>query len=178
LPFEVTLPKGEEMKRFCLFVAAALVLTLLMPQVSGAAKGTWFDLENCSMCKNMTAEEGLMEHMHWENFVIKDGWLTVTRVDPGFEEAFGRSMKNMEKTGQKLMSGEQMYLCGFCQSYGGLHMAGASFQTLETDVGYIDLVTSTDPEIIKKIHAHAERTIDEYKKMEAAEVHHKGHEHH
>jgi len=166
------------MKRFSLFAIAAVVLTVLMPQVSGAAEGSWFDLDNCSMCKNMMAEEGLMEHMHWENYVINDGMLSITRVDPGFEDAFARSVKNMEQTAQKLMSGEQMYLCGFCQSYGGLHMAGANFQTVESDVGYIDLITSTDPKIIEMIQAHAKRTIDEFKKMQMEEKHHEGHEHH
>jgi len=152
---------------FCVFTLAALALPL------DAAPGTalWFDLENCSMCKHMTAEEGLMEHMEWENHLTTDGMMSITIVAAGYEEAFARSMKNMKATGEKLMTGEKMYLCGFCQSYGGLHMAGANFEHIEAKAGIIELVTSHDPEVVKKIHTHGQQTIDEYNKMVAAESH-------
>ena len=84
------------------------------------------------MCKHMSGEEGLMEHMEWENHLTKDGMMSVTVVGHGYEEAFGRAMANMEATGGKMMAGEKMYLCGFCQSYGGLMMAGANFENFET----------------------------------------------
>jgi len=118
------------------------------------------------MCKHMMAEEGLM---------------SVTVVAPGYEDAFTRTMTNMKATSEKLMTGEKMYLCGFCQSYGALHMTGANFERFETIGGYIKLVTSGDPAVVEKIHAHGQRTIDEYNKMLAAEAHeehsHSGHSH-
>lgn len=169
-------------KKAPLLIGFTALVVLSLPAAFAAQETPWFDLEKCDMCKNMTAEKGLMEHMEWENHLTKDGMMSVTVVAEGYEEAFHRSMKNMEAAGQKMMSGEKLYLCGFCQSYGALHMAGANFENFETEAGYINLVSSTDPAVIEKIHAHGQRTIDEYEKMVAAEGHgdhgHEGHDHH
>lgn len=168
--------------KISLLVGVTALLVLSVP-LAFAAKddAPWFDLENCSMCKHMTAEEGLMEHMEWENLLTKDGMMSVTVVAHDYEEAFQRSMKNMEAEGMKMMSGQEMYLCGFCQSYGTLHMAGVNFENFETDMGYINLATSHDPAVVKQIHAHTQKTIDEYEKMVAAEAKgghdHEGHDH-
>ena len=153
------------MKRELIICTALAAVVLAIPFTCDAGDECWFDLENCSMCKHLVAEKGLLENMEWENYVIADGMLSVTHVAPGYEEAYGRCMHNMEQTGQQLMTGQQMYLCGFCQSYGGLHMAGAQFETVETGVGQIDLVTSSDPEVVEMIRIHAQRTIDEYNAM-------------
>jgi len=158
-------------KRTALVFGVFTLAALALPLAAAPGATPWFDLENCSMCKNMSSEEGLMEHMEWENHLTTDGMMSITIVAAGYEEAFARSMKNMKATGEKLMTGEKMYLCGFCQSYGGLHMAGANFEHIETKAGTIELVTSHDPAIVKKIHAHGQKTIDEYNKMVAAESH-------
>ncbi len=157
------------MKRELFICTALAAVVLAIPFTCDAGEECWFDLENCSMCKHLVAEKGLLENMEWENYVIADGMLSVTHVAPGYEEAYGRCMHNMEQTGQQLMTGQQMYLCGFCQSYGGLHMAGAHFETIETGVGDIDLVTSSDTEVAEMIRVHAQRTIDEYNAMLAEE---------
>jgi hypothetical protein len=149
-------------------VAVAIVA---LPAAFAAQGELWFDLDNCAMCKGMTAEKGLMDNMQWENHLTADGMMTVTVVNHGYEEAFARAMKNMEATGGKMMSGEKLYLCGFCTSYGSLQMAGASFENFETAGGHINLVTSRDPAIIEKIHTHGQRTIDEYDKMIADKEH-------
>lgn len=141
------------------------VAFLALPTAFAAQGEMWFDLENCSMCQSMTQEKGLMENMEWENHLTADGMMTVTVVKKGYEEAFERSMKNMEATGAKLMAGEKLYLCGFCTSYGSLHMAGASFENFQTAGGHINLVTSRDPALVDKIHTHGQRTIDEMAKM-------------
>ncbi len=163
-------------KRTALVFGAFTLAALALPLAAAPGNAPWFDLENCSMCKHMTAEESLMEHMEWENHLTTDGMLSVTIVAAGYEEAFARSMQNMEATSEKLMTGEKMYLCGFCQSYGGLHMAGANFEHIETKTGTIELVTSHDPAVVEKIHAHGQKTIDEYNKMMAAGSH-EGHSH-
>ena len=38
-------------------------------------------------------------------------------------------------------------------------------QEIESAVGAISLMTSDDPEVVKKIHAHTDRSNEEYKKM-------------
>jgi hypothetical protein len=169
-------------KKTTLLLGLTTLVVFSLPVAFAADETPWFDLDHCAMCKNMTAEKGLMDHMTWENYLTKDGMMSVTVVAEGYEKAFDRSMKNMQATSEKLMSGEKLYLCGFCQSFGALHLAGANFENFETEAGYINLVTSTDPAIIEKIHAHGQRTIDEYAKMEAAAGHgdhgHEGHDHH
>jgi len=156
---------------------ALTILMLALPLSAVAGDMAWFDLENCGMCKNMSAEEGLMEAMTWENHLTADGMMSVTVVAHGHEEAFKRSMENMEKTGQKMMAGEKMELCGFCSSYGNLAMAGATIENFETAAGHVGLVTSRDPAVIKQIHAHGQKTIEEYSKMFGGEDHPHGDEH-
>ncbi|MCA9860746.1 MAG: hypothetical protein KC438_13540, partial [Thermomicrobiales bacterium] len=74
----------------------------------------------------------------------------------------------MMKVVDKLKAGEPATLCQFCQSYGGLEMSGAKTQEIKSAAGYITLVTSDNPEVVKKIHAHAKKTKTEYEKMLAA----------
>ena len=78
-----------------------------------------------------------------------------------------KAHKGMEATIEKLEGGEAMDLCGFCTSYGMLMAEGAESTELKTVGGDISLLTSDDPEVVKKIHAHAEKTIEEFKKMMA-----------
>jgi hypothetical protein len=155
------------MKKTKILAALAIVAVALvaLPTAFAAQGESWFDLEGCSMCKSMSSEKGLMENMEWENHLTTDGMMTVTVVKHGYEEAFERAMTNMEATGAKLMAGEDLYLCGFCTSYGSLHMAGANFENFQTAGGHINLVTSRDPAIIETIHAHGQTTIDEMAKM-------------
>jgi len=154
-----------------------IAVAILLPLTGFAAQGDpWFDLENCSMCKTMTAEEGLMENMVWENYLTADGMMTVTVVDPAYEAAFQKSMLAMQAVGAQLAAGEEMYLCGFCQSYGGLVMAGADLENFDTAGGFINLISSQDPAVVEMIHAHGQRTIDEYDLMVAAETE-SGHAH-
>ena len=155
-------------KGISLLLAVFAVATLFLPATFAAQGDPWFDLDNCKMCQPMTQEKGLMENMEWENHLTADGMMTVTVIAPGYEKAFESVMKKMEATGEKLMAGEKMHLCGFCQSYGGLQMAGATFENFVTGGGLINLVTSRDPAVIEMIHEHGQKTIDEHAKMMAA----------
>ena len=131
-----------------------------------AAATPWFDLENCGMCKHLNSEEGLMEHMQWENYNIPTGMISITTVDEGYEEKFERVNQKMAEAGAKLMAGEEMHLCGMCQSFGKIYMTGKVMdQEIETDAAHIWVMTSTDPEVIDMIHKHCNRTNAEYEKM-------------
>jgi hypothetical protein len=121
------------------------------------------------MCKNLT-EEGLIEHIEWENHLIKNGLITVSRVDEEYEPAMKRAEQKMTAVGAKLQSGEQMPLCGFCMSYGQLMMAGVQIEEIETEFGYITLMTASDPELVKMIHAHGQHTNDAYEEWQAAQA--------
>ena len=158
-------------------IALTLACLTLTVAVATAGDKAWFDLENCGMCKNMMAETGLMENMEWETHVIASGMMSITVVDPAYAEAFQRANKNMEKAHAAMMKGEQTNLCGFCQSYGSLFQAGATMEKIEINSGQVMLVTSSDAKLVKKIHAHAETTISEFKKMKAGD-HSEAHEGH
>ena len=51
----------------------------------------WFDLENCSMCKGMMAQEGLMENMTWDHYLTKNGMMSVTTIADGYREKYDAS---------------------------------------------------------------------------------------
>ncbi len=140
---------------FCLALLVAVGFT------NGGEKA-WFDIENCAMCKNFAAQEGLMDNVDWETHKISNGMLTVTKIASGYEEKFQKAAMAMQATATELQSGEQMHLCGFCTSYGELMMAGVSSDTIESEIGVIQLVTSNDKAVVKKIHEHAQHTIDAY----------------
>ncbi len=151
--------------RTLILAAALLVLAAplaVAPLARAADEGPWFDLVNCAMCKHLTAEPGLLDHMQWDTYKIAGGMLEVTRVEPAYAEAYGRLMAQMEQTGQRLMAGEQMHLCNACQSYGALMMGGAQMEQVKTADGTITLLTASDPAVVARIHAHTERTQKEY----------------
>jgi hypothetical protein len=165
--------------------SVVLVLSLLLVGAVGLIAGDhekqsdqpWFDMENCGMCKHLKSEAGLMDHMTWENYKIGTGMVSVTTVEPGWEDKYEKVNQKMAATGEKLMKGEQMHLCGMCTDFGRIMMTGkVKSDELHTEGGHIWTVTSTDPEVIKMIHAHCDRTNAEYAKMMEQEAH-EGHDH-
>ncbi len=133
------------------------------PHEQSAEDSPWFDLQNCGMCRHLSVEEDLMDHMQWENYRIATGMMSITTIDEGYEAKFKNAQANMEKAGEKLMAGEHMPLCGMCRSFGELHQTGkVQWENWETPAGHIMLMTSTDPDAIEMIHEHAQKTIEEY----------------
>ena len=127
----------------------------------------WFDLENCSMCKGMMAQEGLMENMTWDHYLTKNGMMSVTTIADGYREKYDASHKTMMETVVKMKAGEEMYLCGFCTRHGELAQAGVNKEHFSTKAGDVSLMTSSDKKIVEEIHAFAQKTIDELAKMAA-----------
>lgn len=162
------------MRKLIPFLLAALLVAAIAvvnaQEEAVAVEKPWFDLENCGFCKNLLTD-GLIEHLTWETFVVPTGMMEVTTVEPGWEDKYATCLATMEETGKKMMAGETVPMCGMCQSYGTMFMTNkVEWKNFDTKAGHISLMTSTDPEVIAMVHAHAERTIDEYAKMEAAEM--------
>jgi hypothetical protein len=126
------------------------------------------EMKECAVCKSLAADESLIKRMTWEIYKIKDGMLTVTTVPKEMKQRFDAAMAGMMKTVEGLtarfQSGEQVKLCSFCTAMGDLMQSGAHQENVETAGGSIGLVTSTAPEVVKKIHAHA----DKFNEAEAA----------
>ena len=155
------------MRRSLLLSMAVLALAAVS---AGAQDTPWFDLVNCGFCKNLAAQEGLLEHMKWENFVIGTGMISVTTVEPGWEDKYKAAMAGIEDAAKRFQAGERFPLCGMCTAYGMIKATGkVKEEGFSTKAGDIFVMTSTDPDVIAKIQANAQRTIDEYAKMEAAE---------
>lgn len=154
------------MKKFP-WIAVLTVVALSAP-VALAGEGPWLDPVNCAVCKNLSQEPGLLEHMVWETHKTTNGMLSVMAADPEYAEAWKRAYQGMMATVAKLQAGEQLHLCGCCTDFGMLVMAGAVTDDVDTSVGMISTVTGDSEELIEKIHAHADKTIEEFAKMEAA----------
>ena len=81
----------------------------------------------------------------------------------------------MMKAVARLQAGEQMELCGFCTRMGQLAMAGATIENFDASGAHVMAITSEDPEVIGKIHAHLEWTKKMFSGAEADHGHdHKG----
>jgi hypothetical protein len=76
-----------------------------------------------------------------------------------------------------MMAGEQMPMCGMCESYGQLMMSGAKMDQVQTKACWVTVMSSQDPKVVAMILAHGRRTIDEYAKYTAAQGAHGAHDH-
>ncbi len=168
-------------KLIMITLALALLIGIGMVQAdetgnTGEAK--WFDMENCGMCKNLSAEKGLMQNMKWEQHNISNGVMSVCTVTPEFMEAHKRAEKNMEAMSKKLMSGEKIEMCGSCMALGSLFPKGLKHEKVDTENGGITLFTSDNPEVVKELHAWADKNAEEMKKMiPGTKESHDGHNH-
>lgn len=127
----------------------------------------WFDMEKCGICSHMLVEEGMLEHMTWNHYPFAAGMFTVTTVAPDYAAAYKTACAKMEEAGEKLAKGDEMYLCGHCSSHGHLMMGGAKAESFQTEAGELTTFSSTDPEVIARIHAHVEKTKAAMAEMEA-----------
>ena len=154
------------MKKVVLSLVAALVL---MASPAVAQDENWFDMQNCEICKHMGKHMDIMQDIKWEAHLLSNGMLTIAVVPEKHKKVMDDVHKKMKGTIAKLESGEQMDLCGFCTTMGKLKMAGVESEELETAGGQIMVMTSDDPKAVEKIHKFAKRTIEEQKKMKAAQ---------
>ena len=146
-------------------VACVLMLSVIGAVPALAGDTPWFDFENCSMCKPVMAIPGLMDHMSWEVHELSNGMLQIGTVDPAFSAQFATACQGMDEVKAKLMAGEQLPLCGMCQSVGALMMEGATMEEVMTKNGYAAVMTSSDAKVVAKIHDHVKHTNEEMAKM-------------
>ena len=144
------------------------LMVLLCSVATAGDDVPWFDMDKCAFCKMITAEEGLAEHMQVEYHNLSSGMMSITVVDKEYMEPYERVQKKMEKLGFELAQATEMpYMCGYCCAHGEFYMAGLQPDHIRSKVGEIVIWTSDQPEMVKKLHAFAQRSIDECAKMEA-----------
>lgn len=155
----------------------SLLMILALPLLAGehtSASG-WFDMENCAFCKSLTEDPELLAHVTWENHKIQNGSMTITTVDPAYAAAYAKASKAMEDLGTKMTSGEvnpmEVKMCGHCQAFGQLMMAGVRMEKVVGEAAEVMLLTSDDPNIVAMIHEMTDRDIEEMKLMAAGGDH-------
>jgi hypothetical protein len=151
-----------------IFMSTLALTALTVIATPAGDEGAWFDEHKCGLCKKLSAERGLKENLRWENHLISSGMLSLAILPPEYHEALERAEESMKLLVKRMENGEPMELCGFCTSYGRLAMAGARSESVHSEAGHITLITSDDPSVVKMIHEHGQRTIDEYRRMLAA----------
>lgn len=125
----------------------------------------WFDMDQCEICKNMASMKNDMHKVKWGVHNLDNGVLMVSVVPKKMKKGMAEAEKGILATVKKLESGEQLDLCGFCQNYGTLMQLGAQFKDLKTVGGNLSIITSSDPEVVKKIQTFGKQSEVERKKM-------------
>lgn len=151
------------------FVTLFLALSLGAGLAIAGDDTAWFDMPNCDFCKNMLTPDGMLHEIGWEHHLTKTGAMSVTVVPASRAKDWAQAHAAMTAVAEKMMKGEPVQQCNFCKSFGALMMSGKTqMEDFHTIGGDVMLLTSTDPETVKAIHTHFQRTIEELAKMEAA----------
>ncbi len=121
------------------------------------------EMKKCAVCKNLAEDPELMKNMSWETHKIDNGMLSVSSVPKGMKKEYDEVSEKMhhaiEQVSADAKAGKPVQLCNFCSSMSELMKAGAKEQHIETSSGSIDLCTSDDPAVVKKIHEIADKAI-------------------
>lgn len=142
-----------------------LAAVLFASFASAALAVEWFD-ESCICCKPMHDNPALMSRMKWETHKITNGLMMVAAPPEGMIDEFEATCHAMHTAAENAKPSDPM--CGFCLSFTELAKAGAKVEEVKTGVGQMTLITSDDPAVVKKIHAHSDRTQEEMDKMAVA----------
>jgi hypothetical protein len=161
---------------FSALLGLMLVLTVAVSasgQEEKAVTGPqWFDLENCAFCKQLSAHEGLMDHVTWEYHDVANGMMNITTVHPDYKEAYLKAQHDMQVISSDLAAGKRTMadtpMCGHCLAYGMLMMSGVKMEYVDGKTAGVLLMTSDNPETVKKIKEFAERNRTELATMQAA----------
>jgi hypothetical protein len=148
-------------------LAGLAAMVLLFSGHLTAADPPWLDMGKCEACAPYMAEPGLMKNADMADYPIATGMVSVTTVSPEFAEALKRAHSKCENVVMRAQNGENVYLCGMCSDLLTLAGEGAKIDQVETKTGSLMAVTSSDPVLIQKIHAHVDRTKAAMKKMAA-----------
>ena len=147
-----------------------LVASVVCAGVWAEDSKPWFDLENCAFCKNfkMGTDEYIVDHMKGNYHTLPNGFLAIMTIEDDFKDEYAKSAEGMQKVVEDMQkTGTQPQMCQHCATYGELMMGGAVAQEFNSDVAIAYMMTSDNPEMVKKLHAFAERNNAEMAKWNA-----------
>lgn len=137
----------------------------------------WFDMEHCEICKNMASMKDQMHKIKWEIHMLENGMVSIAIVPEDMKEEMAKAEQGVMQTVSKLEQGEQLHMCGYCNSYGKLMSMGAKFQKIKSLGVDLSIVTSDDAEVVKEIQAMGKKAKVEHEKMlKRAKDEHASHE--
>ena len=142
-------------------ILAIAVLVSAFSALYAAEEGSWFDMQKCEMCKPLMETKGLMEHMTWEHHKVSSGMLSVCKVDQEYVDSYNKAKTKMDAVAKRWMSGEPVYVCNMCKNFGAIMQSGAVSDLVESGNSFFRVVSTTDPEVVSKIHGWADRTNKE-----------------
>jgi len=144
-----------------------IFMLIFSSSLSLAQENPWFDMINCSFCKNLTIHEGLLDNTTWEHYEITNGIVSITTVNDNFKAAYEDVGMKMQEVADLFQKGEILPLCNMCMAIGELIQLGIKSETVKTKHGDFTIMTSDKPEIIEKLKNWARRTNEEMEKMSA-----------
>jgi hypothetical protein len=158
---------------YAVMVLGIVISTGLFHDVSAQDKEkqekgpAWFDMDHCAICKNLASMKNDIPKIKSDTQMLDNGIIMISVVPRKMREAMEQAEKGMQATIEELESGKPLELCGFCQNYGNLMQMGANFKEIETVGVNLTLITSSDPEVVKKIQAFGKQSVVEHDKMVA-----------
>ncbi len=153
--------------KMLVFVLSLVCSATLFGQEKANDKTPWMDLEHCAFCKNMSSQLGLIQHVRFDFIKIPNGMITVAFVPDNLKEAMKKANEGMQATVKEMQSGKQLTTCAFCDAIGLVMAKGAKVEKFQGESSEVSLFTSTDAEVVKSIHAIADRTNEEAQKTKA-----------
>jgi hypothetical protein len=156
----------ERMKTKVILVACVAALLLVSGSMFAQDEKPWIDMEKCAFCKQLSAQEGLIENMHREYHNIDDGIIQITNVDPEYHDMFEKAQHNIEKVAADMQSGGEMpYMCGHCEAYGAFMMASVKPECVESEDSHVCVMIGDTPEMVEKLHKFADKSNAEIAKL-------------
>lgn len=146
------------------------VAVLVCAAAWGGDEKPWFDLETCAFCKNFNLGNGnyIVDHMKGYYHTMPNGVLSIFTIEEDYKDEFENASGSMQKVAKDMeATGQAPQMCGHCTTYGELMMAGAKEQQFNSDVAIAFMMTSDNPEVVKKLHAFADKNNEEMAKWAA-----------
>ncbi len=154
--------------RRSLLVTSILIVALIAGAI--AQEKPWFDMEKCAFCKQLAKHEGLADHTSCKYHHIINGMISITVVDDEYLESYKQAQADMQNVAEKMaQSGEFPYMCGFCSKYAYFMMSGVKIESVESDDAIVLIMQSDNPDMVKDLHAFADKSNEEMKKLLAGQ---------
>ena len=151
-------------------LSIVIALMVVCTAVWAEKETAWFDFQTCAFCKNfdLGAGEYLVDHMQGKYHTMTNGILAIMVIEDEYKDKFAKANEAMMKVGEEMeTTGKVPQMCGHCTKYGELFAKGAQAQDFSSDVAIAYMMTADNPELVKELHAFAEKNNAEMAKWDA-----------